>query len=133
MQEKILLYDGVCNLCNGAVKFVLKHEKKPEIMFASLQSALGKKLLAEHNIDILKTDSLVFISNGKAKVKSTAGLNLFLYLKGLYPLMIVFVIVPAFLRDIVYNWIARNRYKWFGRSEACVVPDEKTRNRFLDL
>ncbi len=133
MQEKILLYDGVCNLCNGAVKFVLKHEKKPEIMFASLQSNLGKKILKENHIDDTKLESLVFIADGKAMIKSTAGLHLFKYLKGIYPLMMVFVIVPKFIRDPIYDWIARNRYKWFGSTTDCGVPGKETRDRFLDL
>lgn len=129
--KKILLFDGDCNLCNGAVKFILKHEKNNELLFASLQSPIGKELLNFYHIDVSKTDSLIFISNNKAFIKSLAALKISKELKGLYPLLNVFIVIPSFIRDSVYDYVARHRYKWFGKNESCMMPTPETKNRFL--
>ncbi len=127
----ILLFDGYCNLCNGCVKFVLKHEKNSEVTFASLQSETGEKLLKKYNIDTKIIDSLVLIENDKAHIKSAAALRLSKYLKGLYPLSMGLMIVPPFIRNWVYDYIACHRYKWFGKSDTCMIPDKNLANRFL--
>ncbi len=131
LDKKILLFDGDCNLCNGAVKFILKHEKNNDLLFASLQSPIGKKLLNFHHIDVNKTDSLIYISNNQAFVKSLAALKISKDLKGLYPLLNLFVVIPSFIRDSVYDYVARNRYKWFGKNESCMIPTPETKKRFL--
>jgi predicted DCC family thiol-disulfide oxidoreductase YuxK len=129
--KTILLFDGYCNLCNSSVQFVLKHEKKEELYFTSLQSEAGIEILKEYSIDVNKVDSLVLIENNKAYIKSSAALKAAKYLKGLYPLLFSFIIVPPFIRNFVYDFIARNRYKWYGKSDTCMIPDKQVAQRFL--
>lgn len=127
----ILLFDGNCNLCNNSVKFIFKHEKKPTLLFASLQSEKGIELLKQMNINHLNIDSIVLIKNQKIYIKSSAALRLTLYLKGLYPLLFCLLIIPPFIRNKVYDFIAKNRYKWFGKTESCMIPDKSISKRFL--
>ncbi len=129
--KTILLFDGYCNLCNSSVQFVLKHEKKEELYFTSLQSEAGIEILKHYSIDVNKVDSLVLIEYNKAYIKSSAALRATKYLKGLYPLLFSFIIVPAFIRNFVYDFIARNRYKWYGKSDTCMIPDKQVSHRFL--
>ncbi len=132
LQHKtILLFDGYCNFCSNTVQFILKHEKNQDLFFASLQSEAGIELLKKYNIDPATTDSLVFIENDTASVRSSAALKVAKRLKGLYPALYAFMIVPAFLRNVVYDFIARNRYKWFGKSDSCMLPDPSVKKRFL--
>ena len=127
----ILLFDGYCNLCNSSVQFVLKHEKNADLLFTSLQSETGINLLKQYNINPLNLDSLVFIKNNTVYTKSSAALRLTPYLKGLYPLLYALLIVPPFIRNAVYDYVARNRYKWFGKSDSCMMPDKAVVKRFL--
>lgn len=129
--KTILLFDGYCNLCHSSVQFLLKHEKKPDMYFSSLQSPLGVELLNEFFIDPKATDSLVLIENNKAYTKSSAALRLAKHLNGIYPLAFGFMIVPPFIRNSVYDFVARNRYKWYGKKESCMVPDPDLAKRFL--
>lgn len=129
--KTVLLFDGYCNFCNNTVQFILKHEKKQDIFFASLQSEIGTELLQQYHIDPSQTDSLVLIENKRAYIKSSAALRVSKHLKGLYPALFAFMIVPVFLRNAVYDWIARNRYKWFGKSDSCMLPDPAVKKRFL--
>lgn len=129
--KTILLFDGYCNLCHSSVQFVLKHEKKSDLYFSSLQSTLGIELLNEYSIDPKETDSLVLIENNKAYTKSSAALRLAKHLKGIYPLAFGFMFVPSFIRNSVYDFIARNRYKWYGKKDSCMVPDPDMNKRFL--
>lgn len=130
--ETILLFDGVCNLCSGSVQFVLKRNEKANVKFASLQSEFGKKLIEQSDLPKDYFGSLVLFKNGKTLAKSDAALQLTKDLSGLWKLAVVFRIVPKFIRDAVYDWIARNRYKWFGKKEVCWVPNPKWQHRFLD-
>lgn len=129
--QPILLFDGYCNLCNASVQFFLKHEKQPIIYFSSLQSNVGKELLTRYNIDPITTDSLVFIINSRAYTKSSAALRITKYMKGLYPMFQILLLIPKFIRDVIYDYISRNRYKWYGKSENCMVPDASIVKRFL--
>jgi predicted DCC family thiol-disulfide oxidoreductase YuxK len=129
--KKIILFDGVCNLCSSSVNFVIKRDKRDVFRFAALQEDIGKELVAVHNIDPVKTDSIVFIEHGKAYVKSTAALRASKYLPGAWPLLYGFVIVPRFIRNCVYDIIARNRYKWYGKQESCMIPTPELRSKFL--
>lgn len=129
--KTILLFDGYCNLCHSSVQFVLKHEKKQELYFTSLQSKIGLEILKYYNIDTNSIDSLVLIEKNKAYTKSTAALKLTKHLKGLYSLGYIFIIIPAFVRNWVYDFIAKNRYKWYGKLDSCLIPDENLAKRFL--
>lgn len=127
----VLLFDGYCNFCSSTIQFIFKHEKNKTMYFASLQSPAGIEILKHYNIDPTKIDSLVLIENEKAYIKSTAALKLSTHLKALYPLLYGFIIVPAFIRNVLYDYVARNRYRWFGKSESCMLPDKEFAKRFL--
>ena len=129
--KKIVLFDGVCNLCNGAVIFMIGKDKDDRIRFAALQEEAGMRLTEEYGIDTKKIDSIVLIDNGKAYVKSTAALHIALYLKGFWPILHGALIFPKFIRDFVYDIIARYRYKWFGKKESCMIPTPELRNKFI--
>ncbi len=131
--EHIVLFDGVCNFCDSSVQFFIKKERKPILKFASLQSPTGQSLLKKFNLDPAKIDSVVFISGEKVYLKSTAALYLLKRLKGLYPLLFGFIIAPPFIRNAVYDWVAKNRYKWYGKKDACMIPTPEIRARFVDL
>ena len=132
MEDKIILFDGVCNLCNGAINFIIKHDPKGIFKFASLQGETGQKLLAQHTIDPQETDSIVLIDNDQVSVKSSAALRIAKNLNQGYPLLFGFMIIPTFIRNGVYDFIAANRYKWFGKKESCMLPTPELRSRFLD-
>jgi len=131
-EAPIILFDGVCNLCNGAVQFVLKHDRKKQFVFASLQSEAGQKLLDQYHLPAANYTSFVLLLDGKAYTRSTAALKVARNLNGLYKLGYVFMLVPKFIRDGVYNWISNNRYKWFGKRDACMIPTPQLKERFLD-
>jgi predicted DCC family thiol-disulfide oxidoreductase YuxK len=128
----VILFDGVCNFCNSAVNFTLQRNKKTNIRFAPLQSEAGQKLLQQYNLPVNEMESFVFIQEGKAYQRSTAALKVCRHLRGLWPLCYGLIIVPRFIRDGIYNWIARNRYKWFGKKESCMIPTAEVKARFLN-
>ncbi|KZS42255.1 thiol-disulfide oxidoreductase [Aquimarina aggregata] len=131
--EKIILFDGVCNLCNSAINFIIKRDKKSIFRYASLQSEIGKKLIADRNIDISKIDSILLIDPKIAYYhKSTAALHIAKELSGLYPILSVFLILPKFFRDWIYDIVAKNRYKWFGKKESCMIPTAELKALFID-
>lgn len=132
-EKKIILFDGLCNLCSSAVTFIIKRDKKNDFRFASLQSAHGKELLKKFNIDTINTDSLILISKEKAYLRSSAALRIARGLSGVYSLLAAFLILPKFLRDGIYDFIARNRYNWFGKKENCIIPTPELKSKFLDL
>jgi predicted DCC family thiol-disulfide oxidoreductase YuxK len=127
----VILFDGVCNFCNGAVNFTIKKDKHKTIRFAALQSDIGKTMLQQFGLPENDLRSFLFIENGKLYNRSTAVLRVCRYLKGLWPLCYGFIIVPAFIRNAVYDLIARNRYKWFGQKEECMIPTADIKARFL--
>jgi predicted DCC family thiol-disulfide oxidoreductase YuxK len=130
--KSILLFDGICNLCNGAVQFVIKHDKKENFKFTALQSESGKKLLEKFNLNRIDFDSFVLIQNNQYYIKSTAALRVAKKLEGMITLLYIFIIVPTFIRDGVYSWIAKNRYRWFGKHDSCMIPTPELKSRFLD-
>ncbi len=132
MNESIVLFDGVCNLCNTSVRFVIKRDKNAKFKFASLQSGYAAALFQKLNFDSKGVDSIVLHENGKLFVRSTAALKIAAQLNGWWSLLYGFIIVPVFLRDAVYNFVARNRYKWFGRKEFCEVPSPEIKDRFVE-
>lgn len=127
----VILFDGVCNFCNGAVNFVIKKDKHKTIRFAALQSETGKTLLHQFGLPENDLRSFLLIENGKLYNRSTAVLRVCRHLKGLWPLCYGFIIVPAFIRNAVYDLVARNRYKWFGQKEECMIPTPDIKARFL--
>ncbi|MFL5752697.1 MAG: thiol-disulfide oxidoreductase DCC family protein [Bacteroidia bacterium] len=129
----IVLFDGVCNFCDASIQFIIRHEKQAKLNFASLQSPTGQALLKKYGLADKGIDSVVYINNGRAYVKSSAALQLTRLLKGLYPLLFGFIIVPPFIRNAVYDYIARNRYKWYGKKDSCMMPSPELRKRFIDL
>ena len=114
------------------VNFVIRRDKRNIFQFATLQSHSGKKLLEEYNINWKESDSFVIIENGKAFQKSSAALRLYNKLPWYWKWTQVFWIVPKFIRDGVYNFIARNRYRWFGKKEQCMIPTARLKQKFLD-
>jgi predicted DCC family thiol-disulfide oxidoreductase YuxK len=131
--KKLILFDGVCNLCNSSIQYVIKHDKKDVFLFAPLQSAIGKQLIKTYNIDIVKTDSILLYSEENGiKSKSTAALKIAATLGFPVAIMSVFLIVPAFIRNWVYDYIAKNRYKWYGKKDQCMIPTPKLKAKFLD-
>lgn len=129
--KAIILFDGVCNLCNASVTTIINHDPAGRFRFASLQSEAGAALAAEHGIDASQVSSMVLIESGQAYLRSTAALRTYRRLRGPIRLLWPFILVPRPLRDAAYSFIAKRRYKWFGKREACRLPTEADRNRFL--
>ncbi|GAA4453464.1 thiol-disulfide oxidoreductase DCC family protein [Nibrella saemangeumensis] len=127
----IVLFDGVCNLCNGAVNFIIDHDPQHRFRYASLQSETGKQLVARHP-ELAGMDSIVLLSGDQVLSKSGAVLRIASLLSGPWRWLAVFRIVPQSLRDIVYDWVARNRYRLFGRTDACRIPTPELRDLFLE-
>jgi predicted DCC family thiol-disulfide oxidoreductase YuxK len=130
--QQIILFDGVCNLCNDAVQFVIKHDPAAKFKFASLQSDYGQAKLKAFNLLSNNLNSFVYLDNGQAFTASTAALKVAKQLRGPVKLLYGFIIVPRFIRDAVYKLIARNRYQWFGKKNECMVPAPSLNNRFLN-
>jgi len=130
-EHPVILFDGVCNLCSGSVQFVLKKDKEKIFRFASLQSAYGQKILQQFNLPADNFNSFILYQDGKIFTKSTGALKMFSKLNG-WKWVKIFWVVPAFIRDAVYNLIAKNRYKWFGKKEECWLPTPELRERFMD-
>lgn len=131
-QHSVILFDGVCNLCNGAVQFVIKRDNKDRFLFASLQSEKGKELLKHYDLPSNKMNSFFLVENGKVYDKSTAALRVVKKLNAFWRLFYVFIIIPKFIRDGVYNWIAKNRYHWFGQKNECMIPTPELKAKFLN-
>lgn len=130
--KSIILFDGVCNLCNASVNFIIKHDKNERYIFASLQSDAAKEILLQFPLKKNKLDSILLIENEVIYDKSTAALLISRKLSGGFKLFYAFIIFPKFLRDNVYNFIAKNRYAWFGKKETCMIPTSKIKQRFLE-
>jgi len=129
--EAIVLFDGVCNLCNASVRFIIKRDRKSRFKFASLQSEYAASLFRRLNFDARGVDSIVLFEEGNFYVQSTAALKIARHLDGLWKMLYAFIIVPAFIRNAVYDFIARNRYKWFGKKDYCELPTPEMKGRFL--
>jgi predicted DCC family thiol-disulfide oxidoreductase YuxK len=129
--HSIILFDGVCNLCNGAVNFVINRDPGNVFKFTPLQEKQGVLLLKKHAIDAKMLDSIVLIENGNVYIKSSAALRIAKKMSNLWPLFFALLIIPRFMRDGVYDFIAKNRYKWFGKKEQCMIPTPGLREKFL--
>ncbi len=131
MEKQIILFDGVCNLCNASVQFVIKHDDKNIFQFASLQSEVGQRLIEKFGLSKTNLDSFILVRNNKAFTKSTAALLVVRQLKSVIKLLYGFIILPLFIRDSAYNVIAKNRYKWFGKKNECMIPSPALKAKFL--
>lgn len=130
--KKIILFDGVCNLCDSSVQFIIKHDKKDAFRFTTLQSELGIEICNYIGIDQTKIDSIVLYNPGVAYYyKSSAVLEIADELGGIYSLVSVFKILPEKLRNYIYDYIAKNRYKWYGKKESCMIPTPELKAKFL--
>ncbi len=127
----IIYFDGVCNLCNASVDFVIKRDKNKKFRFASLQSEAGQKILVENNFNQSDYDSFILEHKGNVYIKSTAALHVAINLGLPLNLMGIFLIIPSFIRNWVYELIAKNRYQWFGKKETCRLPSAEERALFL--
>jgi len=129
--KSIILFDGICNLCNSSVNFIIRNDKKEHFLFASLQSDAAKDILLQYQVKKIKFDSILLIENGEIFEKSKAAFQISRNLNGAYKLIYFFTIIPKFITDWVYDIIARNRYTWFGKKDSCMIPTEKLKSRFL--
>lgn len=127
----IVLFDGVCNLCNHSVDFIMKRDKVAYFRYASLQSPLAQDLLQERKFKMQDMNSVLLIEGSQVYQKSSAALRIARRLGGAWYLLYAFIIVPPILRDFVYSWIAHNRYRWFGKRETCRLPSPEERKLFL--
>lgn len=130
MQDNVVLFDGVCSLCNASVDFIVRNEKGNRLKFASLQSAVGQKIIAKAGFGNVP-DSILFYTDGVLLAESSAVLQVASYLKTPYRWATIFGIVPRVIRDKVYQLIARNRYSWFGKRDTCRIPTATERDKFL--
>ncbi len=131
-QYPILLFDGVCNLCNQTVQFIIEQDKKNIFRFAALQSEYGQNMLKKHQLFDNQLNSVVLIYKNKTYTHAAAPLEVLRLLGGFWQFGYIFKLVPSFFSNMVYRWIARNRYKWFGAKESCWLPTAELKSRFLD-
>jgi len=127
----VVLFDGVCNLCNGSIQFIVRRDPNGYFRFASLQSEYGRALLREHGLDEADLFSVILVEDGKAYARSDAALRIARRLAGGWKAAGALRVVPRALRDRVYDLVARNRYRWFGRRDTCMIPTPELRERFL--
>ncbi len=130
-KKPIILFDGICKLCNASVQFIIKHDKKKYFLFASLQSDAAVKLLLQDNIKKIDLESIVLIDDNRIYKKSTAVLRIARKLDGLWPILFVFIIIPKSIRDMIYEFIAKYRYQWFGTMKTCSWEPKENKNRFI--
>ena len=130
--NSVILFDGVCNLCNHSVQFIIKRDKKNQLLFASLQGKTGQEILKKFNLPANDFNSFILLEGDKIYARSTAALRIAKKLGGGWKLLYGFMIIPRFIRDAVYNLIAKNRYKWFGKRDECMIPTPELKERFLD-
>ena len=127
----ILLFDGVCNLCNGFVQFMIERDAKAHYRFAALQSETGQALLEAYQLPKETIDTVVLIENGQAYLRSEVALRVAPNLGGLWPMVSIARLLPLAFRDPIYDFIAARRYRWFGQKDQCMIPTPELKNRFL--
>jgi predicted DCC family thiol-disulfide oxidoreductase YuxK len=132
----ILLFDGVCNLCSKTVQFIVEHERAPTIRFCAIQSEAGRALLEKHGmmhvVAAADPDTMLLVEDGAAHDRSTGALRVAAHLKAPWRWGRAALVLPRFLRDLAYRFVARNRYRWFGKTDSCLVPSKELRARFLE-
>ncbi len=131
VDQQVILFDGVCNLCNSSINFIIDRDSRKLFRYASLQSDFGQQVKTQFGKSA-DLDSVLLLQGERLLQKSDAALEIARQLDGLWPAMVVFRIIPRPIRDAVYSWIARNRYRWFGKQDACRIPTPELRALFLD-
>jgi len=131
-EKKIVLFDGVCNLCNASVQFIIKKDKKNQFLFGSLQGKFGQEQLKKYHLPATDFNSFMLLEGEQLYTKSTGALRMLKHLGSGWQLFYAFMIVPEFIRDGVYEFISENRYKWFGSKEECWLPKPELKSKFLD-
>ena len=131
-ERRIVFFDGICNLCNSSINFIIDRDPLVKFRFAPLQSDLARELLCKYEINTENLESLVYYDGKNIYRRSRAVLEIVKRMRRLWPLLYVFILIPAFVRDIIYDFVAKNRYKWFGHQSACRVPTSELRARFLE-
>ena len=129
---KVILFDGICNLCNNAIKFIIKNDKKNIFQFATLQGEYGIKIQNKYELDSKEIDSIILVDGDKVFTRSSAALRIAKDLRAPYFIFYIFIVIPAFIRNFIYDLIAKNRYKWFGKTESCMVPSNELKSKFFD-
>jgi len=129
--NNLILFDGVCNLCDGFVQFVIRHDKNKVYTFGSLQSAKAQVILSQHKVEA-NLSSVILVNNGRVYTESGAALNIIKKLNFPISLLYVFIIIPPFIRNFVYKLIAKNRYKMFGKKDSCMIPTPELKSRFIN-
>lgn len=129
--NNIILFDGVCNFCDRSVQFIIKRDKKARYKFASIQSEIGQEIIRKYNVSA-HIDSLILVENNRYYVRSSAALRICKHLSFGWRLFYILLIIPKSIRDYIYNFFAKNRYKWFGKKESCMLPSPEIRKRFLE-
>ena len=129
-ERPLLFFDGVCNLCNASVQLVIRNDKKKIFLFSPLDSEKGRVAIA-NTIPTSQSGSVILLHRGKYYIKSSAALEVCRLMGGRWYLLYAFIVIPAFIRDWVYNWVARNRYVWFGKKDSCMLPSPETAARFV--
>lgn len=132
VQKKIVLFDGVCNLCSSSVQFILKRDRKDQFLFGSLQGTYGQNLLKNYGMPTNEFNSFMLLEEGVLYTKSSGALRMLKHLGGGWSVFYAFIIVPKFIRDAVYKFVAQNRYRWFGKKEECWLPKPEWKKKFLD-
>tara|TARA_B100001057_G_C22851595_1_gene951168 strand:+ start:2015 stop:2425 length:411 start_codon:yes stop_codon:yes gene_type:complete len=129
--KKIILFDGVCNLCTKSVNFIIKYDRGDHFRFTSIQSEAGKKIIKKYSIDINKNDSIILIANKNISYRSNAVFTILFYLKTIWRILLIFSVLPSPIRDLFYRIIAKSRYKFFGKNDICMTPNEDIKSKFL--
>lgn len=132
IQKPVVLFDGYCNLCSGSVIFIVKRERGDAFRFASLQSDFAQNLISKLETQENMPDSIVLIENNRIYTRSTAALRIVKRLRRLWPALYIFILIPRFIRDPIYDFVAKNRYRWFGKRSTCFIPDKDMNHKFLD-
>lgn len=131
LPDHLILFDGVCNFCNASVQFILRRDRKAVFMFASIQSEIGREVFHAHGLNPDDPQTIMLLNHGHPLLRSDAAIGIATQFGGLWRLVAVFKIIPKPLRDLFYGFIAKHRYQWFGKSNACMIPSAAFRQRFL--
>ena len=129
--DNLVLFDGVCNLCTASVQFIIRHDQAGIFYFASLQSDIGREICQSRGLDPAAVETFMLISGGRMLVRSDAAIEVVSRFGGAWKFVTIFRLIPRVARDGIYSTIARNRYRWFGRTEACMIPTAEIKERFL--